>query len=42
MLVGTLGANLLGNILSVWVINRAGEGIGFLIKWIFNTISSFN
>ena len=26
MLVGTLGASLLGNILSGWGINRAGEG----------------
>ena len=27
MLLGTLGASLLGNILSGWGINRAGEGV---------------
>ena len=26
MLLGTIGASLLGNILAVWGINRAGEG----------------
>ena len=28
MLLGTLGATLLGNILTVWGINRAGKGQG--------------
>ena len=27
MLLGTLGASLLGNILECWGINRAGEGV---------------
>ena len=27
MLLGTLGASLLGNILAGWEINRAGEGV---------------
>ena len=63
MFLGTLGASLLGNVLTGKGIyragkdkgiNRAGEGIvraayGLLrplvrkiIKWIFNTVSSFN
>ena len=54
MLLGTLGASLLGNLLTGRGINRAGkskginkvgEGIvraGFGIKWIFNAASSFN
>ena len=54
MLLGTLGAGLLGNILAGKGrgINRAGEGIiraGYenkkgqkTIKWIFNAASSFN
>ena len=48
MLLGTLGASLLGNILSGRGINRAGKGIvraGYgikTIKWIFNTASSFH
>ena len=28
MLLGTLGASLLGNILTEWGVNRAGEGRG--------------
>ena len=39
MLLGTLGASLLGNLLSRKGIVRAGEGIK---KKIFNAISSFN
>ena len=54
MLLGTLGASLLGNLLTGRGINRerkskginkVGEGIvraGFGIKWIFNAASSFN
>ena len=53
MLLGTLGASLLGNILTGQGINRAakgrgvnraGEGIVRVIplKWIFNAASSFN
>ena len=52
MLLGTLGASLLGDILTSWGINRFGEGIvrpGYGIKdkiiktkWIFNAVSSFN
>ena len=66
MLLGTLGASLLGNLLTgkginkagkgkeinravktKWI-NRAGEGIPraglviILLKWIFNSIPSFN
>ena len=52
MLLGTLGVNLLGNILAGKGINRAGEGIAraeygnkrqdYDKKKIFNTASSFN
>ena len=51
MLLGTLGASLLGNILTGQGINRAGEGIVRACygnskvkktKWIFNAISSFD
>ena len=52
MLLGRLGASLLGNILAGKGINRTGEGIvraGYgnekgkkIIKWIFNAASSFN
>ena len=45
MLLGTLGASLLGNLLTGKGIRRADEGIvraGEVIKWIFNTTSSFN
>ena len=48
MLLGTLGANLLGNILADKAINRAEEGFlrvgyGSSVKWKdFNTTSSFN
>ena len=52
MLLGTLGASLLGNILTGWEINRAGEGViraGYGNKrrdhkknLIFNATSSFN
>ena len=54
MLIGTLGASLLGNILAGKGINRAGEGViraGYgneknktttTIKWIFNAASSFD
>ena len=59
MLLGTLGASLLGILLIAKGINRAGKGRGiyragegviragygmvvFLLKWVFNTASSFN
>ena len=50
MLLGTLGADLLGNILAGKGINRAGEGIVRVVvkdkiiktKWIFNAVSFFN
>ena len=52
MLLGTLGASLLANILAGKGINRAGEGIvragygnkrqDYENKMIFNTTSSFN
>ena len=50
MLLGTLGASLLGNLLTGKGIYRAGKGKGavragygiIIIKWIFNTASSFN
>ena len=54
MLLGTLGASLLGNLLTGKGINTAGEGIvrslyvvlrpllHIVIKWIFNTASSFS
>ena len=46
ILLGTLGAILLGNLLIGRRINRAGEGIvraGYeIMKWIFNSASSFN
>ena len=46
MLLGTLGASLLGNLLTGKGIHRAGKGKGDLragyAKWIFNTTSSFN
>ena len=51
MLLGTLGATLLGNILAGEGMNRAGEGIVrasygnkkvMKIKWVFNATSSFN
>ena len=46
MLLGTLGASLLGNMLTGKGINRAGEGIiraGFVSKTrIFNSTLSFN
>ena len=54
MLLGTLDASLLGNILTGRGINRAGEGRGNVragygnkkvekrTKWIFNAASSFN
>ena len=51
MILGTLGARLLGNILAGKGINRAGEGVikaGYgnkklekATKWIFNTALSF-
>ena len=41
MLLGTLGASLLGNLLTGKGIERAGYG-NHLKKWIFNTASSFN
>ena len=46
ILLGTLGAILLGNLLIGRGMNRAGEGIvraGYkIMKWIFNSASSFN
>ena len=58
MLLGTLGANVLGNLIAGQGIYRAGKGKGIatagysrpllckiitiIIKWIFNTTSSFN
>ena len=52
MLLGTLGASLLGNLLTGKGIYRAGKGKGIvragyghlrkIIKWIFNTAPSFN
>ena len=47
MLLGTLGANLLGNMLAGKGINRTGEGFiragyGSKKKRILNTTSSFN
>ena len=53
MLLGTLGASLLGILLIGEGINRAGKGRGiyragegvmvvFLLKWVFNAASSFN
>ena len=54
MLLGTLGASLLENLLTGQEIyrvgkgkgiNRAGDGVlraGYGKKWIFNTASSFN
>ena len=51
MLLGTLGASLLGNLLSgkgivrVGSGNKKGKGIvraGYGKKWIFNATSSFN
>ena len=63
MLLGTLGASLLGNLLTGKIINRVGKGKGInraseriiradygypssllciIIKWIFNTVLSFN
>ena len=54
MLLGTLDASLLGNLLTGKGINTAGEGIvrslyvvlrpllHIVIKWIFNTTSSFS
>ena len=50
MLLGTLGASLLGNLLTGKGIYKAGKGKGvvragygiIIIKWIFNTASSFN
>ena len=48
MLLGTLGASLLGNLLTGRGIYRAGKGKGIKIelfmetKWIFNTASLFN
>ena len=44
MLLGTLGASLLGNLLAGKGIHRAGEGIVIAgeVVWIFNTASSFN
>ena len=50
MLLGTLGADLLGNVLAGKGINRAGEGIVRVVvkdkiiktKRIFNVVSSFN
>ena len=46
MLLGTLGASLLGNILAGQGINRAGEGVKkdkiIKPKCIFNAASSFN
>ena len=54
MLLGTLDASLLGNLLTGKGINTAGEGIvrslyvvlrpllHIVIKWIFNTASSFS
>ena len=52
MLLGTLSASLLGNILAGWGTNRAGEGVMGTVygnkrqdhknKWIFNATSSCN
>ena len=54
MLLGTLGASLLGNLFTGQGINRAGKGrginragegvlrAGYGIKWIFNAVSFFN
>ena len=46
MLLDTLGASLLGNLLAGKGIYRAGKAKGInravIIKWIFNTASSFN
>ena len=51
MLLGTLDASLLGNILAGKGTNRAGEGVIRADygnkrqdhkKWVFNTVSSFN
>ena len=49
MLLGTLGASLLGNPLTGKGINKAGEGVLKLvmvvvrkITWIFNTAPPFN
>ena len=53
MLLGTLGASLLGNVLAGKGINRVGESRGIVRasygrlssknkKWIFNTASSFD
>ena len=39
LLLGTLGASLLGNLLPRKGISRAGQGV---IKGVFNTASSFN
>ena len=52
MLLGTLGASLLGDILTGWGMNSAGEGTAragygnkrqdHKTKWVFNAASSFN
>ena len=42
MLLGTLGASLLGNLLPGKGIVRAGYGHSHKIKWIFNTASTFD
>ena len=47
MLLGRLGARLLGNLLTDRGINRIGKGEGIVRagygkKWSFNTASSFN
>ena len=52
MLIGAIGASLLGNILAGKGINPAGEGVirasywnkrqDHKTKWVFNTASSFN
>ena len=47
MLLGTLGARFVGNLLSQKGMLRAGYGKGMVravmeIKWIFNSVSSFH
>ena len=42
MLLGTLGASLLGNLLSRNELQELAVVILYKIRWIFNTASSFN